>query len=318
MLKADVLKALEGRDGVAQLVKHYDQCNPEKFANEDVVIQVKWDGIQLNIVHCDDGALFLGRSGKELYLPEEVKQLLIPNFRTAVMIGELTFGGISLEELSGLVNPNRVNPWTQQEIDTAVDKLHFMVFDCLISTEEFVKGYSPMPYINRLGVARRSISTERNVVVPINLRACSGSDAVSIEHFSEGAIDFGYEGVVLRITSADWKAGRRDHNAMKIVRGIHLDLKCTDFKYGKGKRSEQIAALEFEYKGRKFWSDLGKGWTDEKRDELTAQSERTMYNEVRFPIGEIFHVKGLQESSKGVIRLPKVQEHRIDKDEQDE
>ena len=29
--------------------------------------------------------------------------------------------------------------------------------------------------------------------------------------------------------------------------------------------------------------------------------------------GKIFHVKGLQISSKGVVRLPKVQEERIDK-----
>ena len=318
MLKADVLKALEGRDGVAQLVKHYDQCNPKKFANAEVLIQVKYDGIQLNVVRCDDGALFLGRSGKELYLPEEIKALLLATFRPDVMIGELIFAGKTLEELSGLVNPNRVTPWTQQEIDEAVDGLHFMVFDCLLDTDEFLNGHSPRLYIDRLGIARTTISYGHNITVVSNITVCSVLSDDLIEDAAQKAIDSGHEGVVLRVTSADWKAGRRDHNAMKIVRGIHLDLKCTDFKYGKGKRSEQIAALEFEYKGRKFWSDLGKGWTDEKRDELTAQSERTMYNEVRFPIGEIFHVKGLQESSKGVIRLPKVQEHRIDKDVQDE
>ena len=129
------------------------------------------------------------------------------------------------------------------------------------------------------------------------------------QEFCDSVINTGSEGAVLKQLHAPWIAGHKGWHVTKEVRGVHLDLRCVGWTLGKGKRSNQIGALYFEYNGKRFSADLGKGWTDEKRDALTARAVG-FNDEVT---GKIFHVKGLQISSKGVVRLPKVQEERIDK-----
>ena len=127
--------------------------------------------------------------------------------------------------------------------------------------------------------------------------------------FCDSVINTGSEGAVLKQLHAPWIAGHKGWHVTKEVRGVHLDLRCVGWALGKGKRSDQIGALYFEYNGNLFSADLGKGWTDEKRNALTARAQ-SLNDDVT---GAVFHIKGLQMSSKGVVRLPKVQEERIDK-----
>lgn len=142
-----------------------------------------------------------------------------------------------------------------------------------------------------------------------------------IEQIAERYIAAGLEGVVVKQPDASWLAGHKGYRAMKIVRGVSLDLRCVGVLYGKGKRAGQIAALEFEYKGNKFKADLGKGWTDERRAALTSQYEALDHPDALDewnPVGKIWEVKALDISSTGkALRLPKVVRVRWDKDEPD-
>ncbi|CAL1776975.1 ATP-dependent DNA ligase, partial [Acinetobacter phage vB_AbaP_ABW132] len=96
---------------------------------------------------------------------------------------------------------------------------------------------------------------------------------------------------------------------------------CVGVEYGKGKREGQIAKLKFSYKGSVFSADLGKGWTDERRKALTSQYEALEHPAALSewnPIGKIWEVKALQESSTGkALRLPKVIRVREDKEKPD-
>src|SRR5690606_34111856 len=118
----------------------------------------------------------------------------------------------------------------------------------------------------------------------------------------------GGEGIVGKQLDANYEAGHKGYRVVKKVRDLHVDLKCLAVETGKGKRTGQIARLQFKYKGKLFWADLGEGWTDAKRIQMTYDWQHHPEDPHRIPspIGSIFHVKALQESSKGVLRLPKV------------
>ncbi|MGE3613994.1 MAG: hypothetical protein AB7G20_11030, partial [Sulfurimonas sp.] len=81
-----------------------------------------------------------------------------------------------------------------------------------------------------------------------------------------------------------------------------------------GKYKGKVANLIFRWKnGKQVKAMLGKGWTHDQAAEMWVS-----YNSQDMPsynlIGQIFHVHALQESSKGVLRLPKVMEMRMDKE----
>ena len=305
---AETLKAINSRQHPVQLVKHYDEISDGARKNMQwpAIAEVKYDGVYALIVMTSDkGVQFLSRSGKPLYFEQNYLPELFEcsAFMQALrdgycFISELVNPALSLEELSGMVNPNRVAPWDNILMMTS----DFVVHDS-ISTSELMCGKSTASFAERVhwfpSVVPPQNTPTRKVV----------SSEFEWQEFCDSVIDTGSEGAVLKQLHAPWIAGHKGWHVTKEVRGVHLDLRCVGWTLGKGKRSNQIGALYFEYNGKLFSSDLGKGWTDEKRDTLTARAVG-FNDEVT---GKIFHVQGLQISSKGVVRLPKVQEERIDK-----
>jgi hypothetical protein len=63
---------------------------------------------------------------------------------------------------------------------------------------------------------------------------------------------------------------------------------------------------------------LGKGWTHEAAEQMFYDIVVGSEGDISYhPIGKIFQVYALDESSKGKLRLPKVGEMRHDKEEPD-
>ena len=307
---AEILKAINSRQHPVQLVKHYDEISDGARKNMQwpAIAEVKYDGVYALIVMTSDkGVQFISRSGKPLYFEQNYLPDLFKHgaFMQALregycFISELINPELSLEELSGMVNPNRVAAWDNTCMLTA----DFVVHDCLPSLDVIAYGRCGYSFATRVNDWFPSVVPQQNTPT---------SKVVSSEfewqEFCDSVINSGSEGAVLKQLHAPWIAGHKGWHVTKEVRGVHLDLRCVSWALGKGKRSDQIGALYFEYNGKLFSADLGKGWTDEKRDALTARAVG-FNDEVT---GKIFHVKGLQISSKGVVRLPKVQEERIDK-----
>lgn len=303
----ETLKAINNRQHPVQLVKHYDEISDGARKNMQwpAIAEVKYDGVYALIVMTSDkGVQFISRSGKPLYFEQNYLPDLFEHsaFMQALregycFISELINPALSLEELSGMVNPNRVAPWDNILMMTS----DFVVHDS-ITVGNLHDGFSALELVQRIEFLKcvPSQNTPTRKVV---------SSEFEWQEFCDSVIDTGSEGAVLKQLHAPWIAGHKGWHVTKEVRGVHLDLRCVGWTLGKGKRSNQIGALYFEYNGKLFSADLGKGWTDEKRDALTARAVG-FNDEVT---GKIFHVKGLQISSKGVVRLPKVQEERIDK-----
>lgn len=303
-----------------QLVKHFDEVI-DKYKIYPMLVQLKHDGVYALQVVQDGKSKVYSRTGNLMF--QDAVACVVGDFTKlpdGVYIGELICSVMSLEELSGLVSPNR-----KKDLD-ATARSNLMCYGGLcyhdyLTFDELLAGSSTKTYKHRY----RQLYTQLGCA-NITKWIVDSSIVNSYEELEEIAnryIEAGFEGVVVKQPDAGWLAGHKGHRAMKIVRGVSLDLLCIGVVYGKGKRADQIAALEFAYKGNKFKADLGKGWTDERRAYLTEAydlnwSEKdTPSGEVN-PVGKIWEVKALDISSTGkALRLPKVVRVRWDKDEPD-
>lgn len=307
-----LLNHLSATDKPWQLVKHIDDVPASKIVFP-MWGEVKYDGVYCAVALTDFTHDAISRTGKLFY--SAVNEMIYPYIPKHspgyVVIGELTNKRCSLEVLSGLVNPNRVNPWTveERELMKGVD---FIIHD-MLTFHEVLCGYSYTSFINRRKGRLYQLSTNCYLSEGKMLHSQAEFDMYAQEVIASGG-----EGIVGKNLDADYEAGHKGWRVVKKVRDLHVDLECLAVQTGKGKRTGQIAKLQFKYKGKLFWADLGEGWTDEKRIALTEGWQLATTNALKMehphnPVGKIFHVKALQESSKGVLRLPKVMELRIDK-----
>lgn len=292
-----------------QLVKHIDEV-PEKKLKFPAWAEVKYDGVFCAFVLLPTmETLYLSRTGKELY-KQVHDRLQAWKFcqEPGVYICELVCkdASLSLEELSGLVNPNRVQPWEGVGPGT----LGLVAHDYL-TLEQYVSGKTP-PQAERGSALDRNWYGEKAVGYPVNTKE-------EFEDYAEELTAWGHEGAVLKQLDAPYVPGHKGHHTVKRVRGLHLDLECVGCEMGRPgtKREGLVAKLVMRYKGHQFSADLGAGWTDALRKDLTARLEAWLQGDSLEPFG-IFHVKALQESSTGTaLRLPKVLEQRMDKQEPD-
>ncbi len=296
---------------VTQLVKHYDEV-VDKHKGKELVGQVKADGVcSLTVISNGEMKIF-SRTGKLFrnvkYMRTAIHKLGLPD---GIYMGELCCDFISLEVLSGIVNPNRVNPLP--EIYREIPKNLEMYFFDYIRIEEFLLGKSNTPYHTRhetldLALSLSSFSHEGSYIKVLSITRLTSEGAVG--RFTESQVADGEEGAVFRDPNAGWEAGHKGWRVMKKVRGVDYDLRCIGFEEGTGKYKGKVANLLFTWKdGLTIKAMLGKGWTHKMAEDMFLDTGTP-----NTPIGKIFQVYALEESSKGKLRLPKVGEIRFDKD----
>lgn len=307
MNKSDYLKLLYH----AQLVKHWsdvtDKIKDKYNPSESWMVQYKYDGIYVNLIIDNGVTLALSRTGLPLsdetqaFFTSKVKDLFKEDVLDGVYVLELCNPSLSLEELSGIINPNRKKP-LENDLKEVLFNNSYTCFHDFISLKDYKGGMCLTPYLTRYQSLSRRIKCKW--VVPSLL-----VDSSDVQEHANAAIEEGAEGIVIKAPYAVWKAGFRGWHAMKIVREYTMDLRCIGCVFGQGKREGLIAALIFKYKDSTFKADFGKGYTDEERQRLTAE-----YLENPDSILGIWEIKGLQESSTGkALRLPKVVRPRFDK-----
>lgn len=290
---------------VTQLVKHWDEVSDKHKGPEKTFgLQVKKDGVcSLTVIRDGEVAIF-SRTGKEFTNTTELLHAISSlNLRDGVYMGEMTCDMVSLEKLSGIVNPKRVKPLDFLQKNVADYGLEMNFFD-LISIESFIEGASQTPYSRRFfNLVNRLQSVfpcDTISVLPVHFD-CKGN-------FFQEQVDDGEEGIVIIDMDAGWEAGHKGWRKMKKVRGVDYDLTCIGVEEGTGKYAGKVANLIFNWKdGKTIKAMLGKGWTHDD----------AAYFFTNPPIGALFQVYALEESSKGKLRLPKVGEKRHDKVEAD-
>lgn len=314
------------RKHAVQLVKHWDEV-PDGKKVKRYMAQKKEDGVFAAVCLDYTGECnIFGRTGLKLtnvrHLEDVVEQAIImeeeePGFkysRDGVYVAELVADNCSLEQLSGIVNPNRTEPLTGEQ--EAIKRTMRLCYHDFVTIGQFIRGKANVPYHERYKSLRNTFAGD-DLTIASHL-----IDAADVEQFAKELIDEGFEGTVFKDPDAPWVAGHKGCHSMKIVRGISYDLRCTGYEEGKGKYAGKVANLLFKLQdGREFKAMLGKGYTHEDAEAMyRAVSDVVQYQSQKYinPIGKIFCVYGLQPSSKnGLIRLPKVGELRHDKLEPD-
>ena len=319
---------------VTQLVKHFDEVPESRKKGKRLGLQLKKDGVCAITVIKDGVPNIFSRTGKKFTNVHHIElDLLNLSLRDGVYFGELCcdLPHVSLEMLSGVVNPNRTNPvGKDHEAHAALSNMHMYFYD-LVSLESFVKGTSNTPFQRRYNnLAERVYNPNNNYGrTPSNVSVINliSADECMIDHFLEIAVDRGEEGIVIIDLDADWEAGHKGWRKMKKVRGCDYDLRCIGYEEGTGKYAGKVANLIFQWKdGNTIKCMLGKGWTHSMAEEMFQAIEEVEANLTPYPskhaqelnpLGKIFQVYALEESSKGKLRLPKVGEQRHDKVEAD-
>lgn len=289
-------------DKVVQKVKHIDEV-PKSRKVWPMFVQTKKDGVFCIVAVVGSIAAFFSRTGKKFvnvaWLESEINTVGFPD---GIYIAELCNDACPLEVLSGIVNPNRNKPLSIEQEDV-IPEMYLALHDCL-TLEEFTEGRTDVVYSQRYWRLQAFIEDNPNWYLVKNLTCETEAE---FDALAKTSIDLGEEGIVGK-PDVGWEAGHKGWRMLKKVRGVSYDLLCIAVEEGKGKYKGLAANLLFRWKnGRQIKAMLGKGWThDDARDML-----------VNPPIGKIFEVYALQESSKGVLRLPKVGEKRHDKTKPD-
>jgi len=308
---------------VTQLVKHWDEVPESRKSGKEYGVQLKLDGVCALLVFAKGEARLFSRTGKEFtnteHITNRVHGLGLHGWPDAVYFGELYVNKDvdSLEVLSGIVNPNRVTPLDAHQ-GMVSKQLKLGLFD-MVLLNDFIKGSSEHTFEarHRRLLTAMAYTPEDYAVQALPYVRCKTEE--EIELLCEKLVLGGNEGIVAKDLNANWEAGHKGWRAMKMVRGVDYDLRCIDYEEGTGKYKGKVANLIFEWKnGETIKCMLGKGWTH-------CHAE-AMYHAINFscvmegaddPIGKIFQVYALEESSKGKLRLPKVGELRHDKEEAD-
>lgn len=306
---------------VVQLVKHFDDVNKRseegifhKKVSFPMYAQVKKDGVFCALVVSDEhGVAMFNRTGKRFTNVDELEGfysylLADGKIDAGVYFGELCNQGCSLEILSGLVNPNRVNPLVESQ-KSLIKHSEIYFFD-EVTIYEFISGKAERCFLERQASLLVEMIEHSEVLTLKQINSYA-----ELIRFSKVCIAGGEEGAVFK-QDVEWLAGAKDWHQMKVVRGVSYDLVCTGYEEGTGKYKGLVANLLFKLDDKRtVKAMLGKGWNH--------SDARNMYVELNYmfgantednPIGKIFEVYGLQPSSKnGLIRLPKVGELRHDK-----
>lgn len=296
------------KNKVVQLVKHWLEV-PDSKKQYPYYGQVKKDGVFGMAVVFNNTISVFGRTGEQLCNADAIINRFNEGYvKDGVYIGEvLSHHPCSLEELSGILNPNRVNPLTVEQ-DVIKANLYIALHDCL-SLDMFKAGTS-----NGIGYITRHASLVKRVEGTDLEESVLPYTVIHDDHqkdlFTKACIAAGEEGAVYKRPGCQWEAGHKGWHQMKEVREVTYDLKCIGCEEGSGKYAGKVANLLFQWKdGYVIRAMLGKGYTHKDAED--------MFNDQSLYMHLIFRVRGLQDSSKGKIRLPKAMEVRHDKTEAD-
>lgn len=285
------------------LVKNYDDTKWGKKNPFPAIVMEKEDGVCTLAVNIFGTCMFFSRTGKRLQNCEALEDVLssFDCLRNTVVCLELCNSSLSLEKISGIVNPNRVEELEPELLEEFEAGRYMAAFD-MITLSEFLEGRSDVYFTDRLN----SLTCDINggnlpLCVPANMLVFSQEEMGS---FYDTIEQKGGEGVVLCQINAPWIAGYKNHHKTKKVRGVDFDLEVLDVVEGKGKRAGMVGKLIVRYRDGKPLGVDGR-FTDETRIAWFKQPELI--------VGKIVHVHALQLGSKGALRLPKVRAVRMDK-----
>lgn len=269
--------------------------------------QLKMDGMRFNAIVHSGKVEFRSRNGKQLDLLGHLEQdfVCLANGANVVFDGEL------LVKIDGQIAPRQIGNGILSKANkgTLTDKeaqlVHATLWDMIPHTD-FTAGVSPKMYINRLESLKQLVLPERiHLVDHVEVDSIKAAQKIFEQYLAEGQ-----EGIILKNPNGVWEDKRAKHQ-IKFKGELECDLRIVGWEEGTGKNTGRLGALVLESEDGIVKVNVGTGFTDANRDEIT-----------RDVIGRICAIKynaRIIDQKTGVhsLFLPVWVELRLDKNQAD-
>lgn len=271
--------------------------------------QLKMDGMRFNAIVKRGKVEYRSRNGKEVGLLGNLDAEFVEYAagKDVVFDGELVVksGGVVLDRKTGNGILNKAVKGTISESEAAM--VHATVWDC-IPLGTFEKGVETTPYSARLKYLQDIVKPGRvSVVETTTVNDIEEARAIFERYLSEGQ-----EGIILKTQDGIWE-NKRSKSLIKFKGELECDLLCVGWEEGTGKNVGRLGALVLESGCGGIRVNVGTGFSDDQRSNITAKSS----------IGRVVAVKynaRIKDKSSDVesLFLPVFIEFRDDKDEPDQ
>lgn len=305
-----------------QLVKDWGEVTVQKYKQEfPYQLEWKYDGNYAAVVV--QGGECLGvfsRQGKPFNNIDKLGKQMAKAKKDGVYMAEVYVEKqvAHLQKFAACISPFRKRALTGPE-QAIVDAAKLALFD-YVTIEEFLEldgkrstGFSPLPQDERRARLLKSVRKVVDKFDNIHLtKMVIVEDDETLQAYAAAAITQGAEGVVIKSVRHPWDAGHKNYYWMKIVKEVEYDLECVGYVEGKGKFEGAVGTLQFRFKdGKTIGAGPGTGWDMDSLTELCKSAKKDKKGKT--PVGQIFRVGGLEDSSEGSIRNSKFYDTREDK-----
>ena len=302
-----------------QLVRHFDEVTVEANRNYyPYRCEVKYDGNLVGIL-VEKGEVIgsFSRTGNKFNNLKVIEGLFSSAKKDGVYIGEVYVDKsiLSLEKLSGSISPFRKAKLTAPMTKILDEDVKIAIFD-YVCIDDFIAGKAEIALEHRIEtlekLAKKVVKKSKGRVHFPEATLVDNEKGM-LKYFND-MVEKDHEGIVIKSLKHPYVAGHKNFHFTKMVKGISHDLECIGCEIGADdtKRKGQVTNLIFKYKdGLEVKANLGKGYTDEDRTAMAKAFAKG--KKKKTPIGKVFAVIALEESSKGILRLPRVSELRHDK-----
>lgn len=236
------------------------------------IISEKIDGIRGVIIKENDSIRAISRQGKEFVGVGHILDCF-ESLGDGAYDGEfLAVGDFETDEDRFQKTCSLMNSKATSKID-----IEFIMFD-YIPLEDFYKGYSPIPFRDRLAKIKKYIKEMKShrdfdiPIKPITERPFWYEGMVTHDMLIDLVDECdkqGKEGIMINSSMASWE-GKRSNKILKLKKNLIADVKIIGFIAGDGKHKGRLGALdvEFDYEGLKNKCSIGTGFSDEEREEI--------------------------------------------------
>ena len=289
--------------------------------------QLKLDGMRSVVIVNNDSVQVKSRSGKDIQLHGEFDEQFskLAQGGSWVFDGELLVLGDDGNPLDRKTGNGILNKAVKGTITPEDAKRVRMIVWDMIRGDGFAKGWddrfnynlrfkSLHQYLTSFtqgwiaGMAQCGENIQPKMQLVVTRQVANYEEANT---WAQEVMAQGHEGIILKSTAGLYENKRVNHQ-IKIKAELEADLVVTDWIEGTGRNEGRLGALTVESADGGVKVNVGSGFSDELRDEITKDSILGSIITVRY--NEIIQDKN---SSTKSLFLPRFLEVRLDKDTAD-
>lgn len=236
------------------------------------VIDLKNDGMRVNVIVRNGSVEFRSRNGKELDLKGNLVQdfLTLADGHNVVFDGELMvmfdndYQFADRQTGNGILN--KANKGTISDAEAAM--VHVVVWD-MIPYIDFVNGKCNVPYLTRRETVRKTIDVLNEGKRIWNVWSKIVNNIEEVQDEFQRLLSEGYEGIILKDLNGKWE-NKRTKSQIKFKGELECDLRIVGIQMGTGKYEGMLGALLCESEDKKIQVSVGSGFNDEHRKTITT------------------------------------------------